>query len=81
MKIIKITTMKKVTLSLLVSLFSILEMSAQTSDHYNSSGKLMAVILCVAVILIGIGLFLFSMERRISKMEQSLEDEANAHSL
>lgn len=69
--------MKRFTLSLLISFFSILNISAQTSDHYNSTGKILAVILCVAVILIGIALFLFSMERRISKMEQSLEDEAS----
>lgn len=69
--------MKRFTLSLLISFFSILNISAQTSDHYNSTGKIIAVILCVAVILICIALFLFSMERRISKMEQSLEDEAS----
>ncbi len=75
----KIKIMKKFILSVLITIVSVLNSSAQTVDHYNSSGKLMAVILCVAVILIGIGLFLFSMERRISSMEQSLEDEASTH--
>lgn len=71
--------MKKFILSVLITIIAILNSAAQTTDHYNNTGKLMAVILCVAVILIGIALFLFSMERRISKMEQSLEDEASAH--
>ncbi len=71
--------MNKFILWLLILIVSTLDVSAQAADHYSSSGKLLAVILCVSVILIGIALFLFSMERRISKMEQSLEDEASTH--
>jgi len=67
--------MKKLQLILLTMLIAVLDAAAQSTDHYSHSGKLMAVILCVSVILIGIGLFLFSLERRISKMEKSIEDE------
>ena len=46
-------------------------------DHYESGGKLIAVIACVLVILIGVFLFLFYLERHIKK----LEDETNESSI
>lgn len=39
-------------------------------DHYEDTGKLYTVIACVVVIVIGIVLFLFYLERRISKIEK-----------
>lgn len=48
-------------------------LNAQTSsiaEKLNNNGKLNAVMVIVFIILIGIFLFLFFLERRIKKLEQ-----------
>ena len=40
-----------------------------SSDHFSNYGKINTVIACVAVLIIGIGIFLFYLERRLSKIE------------
>ncbi len=66
--------MSKKFLFILLFLSSIVELSYGATDHYENSAKLNTVVACVAVILIGIAIFLFYLERRISKMEKSLGD-------
>ena len=41
------------------------------ADHYDNVGKINAVIASAAVILIGIFVFLFWMERRVKKLEDN----------
>ena len=60
-----------VSLMLLCSLA--LPLSAQSPDHYDASGKLYTVVACVAVIIVGIVLFLFYLERRIAKVEKEFD--------
>lgn len=43
------------------------------SDHFSNIGKINTVIACVAVLIIGIVLFLFYLEKRISKLEKDLD--------
>lgn len=64
--------MKHYIYLILIFIASPFFLSAQ-ADHYDSGGKLMGVIGCVAVILIGVALFLFYLERRVKR----LEDDAN----
>jgi len=59
----------KFILTLLILLISFHSISAQ-GDQIQQGGKLYAVVACVVIILIGIGAFLFYLERRISKIEQ-----------
>ncbi len=62
----------------IIGIFSMLPfMVCAQGDHYESGGKLIAVIACVLVILIGVFLFLFYLERHIKK----LEDETNESSI
>lgn len=62
------------------TIFTILTILVSTSfllgadDHYAITGKLTTVIACVAVVLIGIAAFLFYLERRISKLENDLDE-------
>ena len=44
------------------------------ADHFDRSGKMNAVIAVVAVVLLGIFLFLIYLERRIKKLENDLND-------
>jgi len=62
-----------ITLLMLLPQFLMADLSVKATDHYDSGGKLMGVIACVAVILIGVALFLFYLERRVKR----LEDDAN----
>ena len=40
------------------------------ADHFDNVGKMNAVVSVAAVILVGIFLFLFYLERRIKKLEE-----------
>lgn len=59
---------------ILLSMFLIMlpALAFGQTDHYDSGGKLIAVIACVAIILIGVFAFLFYLERRIKKVEDDL---------
>lgn len=48
-------------------------LSAQ-GDHYDNGGKLIAVILCVSVILVGVAFFLFYLERRVKRLEDEVDN-------
>ena len=65
--------MKKVSTLLIVTLFSFSQILAQGNDHYDQSSKIYTVVACVAVILIGIAVFLFFLERRVTKLEKDHE--------
>lgn len=64
--------MKSIIFTIALLLFSLTDMFG-AADHYDSGGKLTTVVICVAVILIGVALFLFYLERRISKLEKEVE--------
>ena len=63
-------SMRQILLPAIFLLISFSQILAQGEDHYESSSKIFTVVACVAVILIGIVIFLFFIERRVSKMEQ-----------
>jgi len=58
---------------LVILLMSLNHAQAAVTDHYEHSGKLATIVACVDVILIGIGLFLFYLERRVKKLEDQSE--------
>ena len=68
----------KYLMSLTALLFFVPQLLADTSitpeDHYSSGGKLMGVIACVVVILIGVALFLFYLERRVKRLEDESQN-------
>ncbi len=66
--------MKKLSITLLLLAVS-LQMFAQSAsssleNSVYASGKIYVVVACAAVILIGLFLFLFSMDRRLKKLEK-----------
>lgn len=44
--------------------------SASLEDSVYASGKIYVVVACAAIILIGLILFLFSIDRRLKKLEK-----------
>ena len=52
-----------------------IELTLGAGDHYDNTGKLNTIVACVAVILLGIVFFLFYLERRVSKMEDALDED------
>lgn len=66
--------MKKLTF-LLLSLFSFTTVFAQATqpvemaDVMRSSGKIYVVIATIAIIFIGLAIYLFSIDRRLKKIE------------
>lgn len=66
--------MKKISVTFLM-LMTGLQLFAQSeglslSDSIYASGKIYVVVACVVIILFGLLLFLFSIEKRIKKLEQ-----------
>ncbi len=66
--------MKKITTTLLMLLFTAQlfaqnETSAVTDSLY-ASGKIYVVVVCAAIILLGLILFLFAVDRRLKKIEK-----------
>ena len=66
--------MKKLAL-LFVILFNCMAASAQTSQPamdnlFRSSGKIYVVITIIVIIFLGLAVFLFSMDRRLRKIEK-----------
>ncbi|WP_276088768.1 CcmD family protein [Pedobacter sp. JY14-1] len=65
--------MKKISATLLM-LLSCLGLYAQgniTADSLYASGKIYVVVVCVVLILLGLIFFLFSMDRRLKKLERN----------
>lgn len=66
--------MKKLAL-LFVLLFNCMAVFAQSStpemdNLFRSSGKIYVVITIIVIIFLGLAIFLFSMDRRLSKIEK-----------
>lgn len=65
--------MKKFTLTLL-SIFTFLISNAQESiemaDHMRSEGKIYVVVVVLAVILIGLFIYLFTIDKKVSQLEK-----------
>ena len=69
--------MKKL-LSVLIFLFAYTAIFAQTTDvemadTMRSSGKIYVVITIIAIIFVGLAIFLFSIDRRVKKLERQNE--------
>ena len=47
-------------------------------DYYQNIGKIYVVVAVAAVLVAGIGGFLFYLDRRISKMEKQIEDDSRS---
>jgi CcmD family protein len=67
--------MKKLTFLLLLllsftTLFAQGDQSVEMADILHSSGKIYVVITTIAIIFIGLAIFLFSIDRRLSKIEK-----------
>ena len=66
--------MKKIifllTLSFLATYTFAQDVDSETSFDMRSSGKIYVVVAVIAVIFIGLAVYLFSMDRRIKKIEQ-----------
>lgn len=66
--------MKKISFTLLMLMFT-LQLFAQNegpsiSDSVYASGKIYVVVACIVLILLGLLFFLFSIEKRLKKLEQ-----------
>lgn len=66
--------MKKISFTLLMLMFT-LQLFAQNegpsiSDSVYASGKIYVVVACIVLILFGLLFFLFSIEKRLKKLEQ-----------
>jgi hypothetical protein len=44
-------------------------------DFYDQGGKINSVVVVVFILITGIGLILFWLDRRISKIEKNIEDD------
>ncbi|HEY0245762.1 MAG TPA: CcmD family protein [Mucilaginibacter sp.] len=67
--------MKKLTFLLLLllsgtSLFAQADQSVEMADVMRSSGKIYVVIATIAIVFIGLAIFLFSIDRRLKKIEK-----------
>lgn len=51
------------------------DVSAQSSDFFNSMGKIYTVVAVILVVFIGIVILLINLERRIKKLEKKTEHE------
>ena len=73
----KIFSMKKMTITLLTSLFFALhQLAAQSSnpDFFRSIGKIYVVVAVIVAMFIGIVIFLIYMERKLTKLENQINE-------
>jgi CcmD family protein len=69
--------MKHIASLLLIFLFVAFGASAQTvdmADGLRSSGKIYIVVIIVMIVLVGLIVYLFSMDRKLSKMERTIQE-------
>ena len=67
--------MKKLTLLLLLlvgnlAVFAQQNQPVEMADALRSSGKIYVVITVICIIFVGLAIFLFSMDRRLKKLEK-----------
>ncbi len=69
--------MKKFVTLILVQLYWIQIIAAQGEavDFLRSTGKIYSVVVVVAVIFIGIIIFLFRLDRKLTKLENHIKNE------
>ena len=67
--------MRKVALSFLLLLSAnLLLAQGSESDFFRSIGKIYVVVAIIVVTFIGIAIFLFYMERKISRLEREINE-------
>lgn len=77
MLLIKYYKMKKLlALLALCVLFmpNVFAQDVEMADGLYSSGKIYVVVACLAVIMLGLFIYLFSMDRRLKKIEKNSQD-------
>lgn len=66
--------MKKISVTFLMLMFALQlfaqEQGSAITDSLYASGKIYVVVACVMVILLGLLFFLFSIEKRLKKLEK-----------
>lgn len=50
------------------------ENTVEMAEGLYSSGKIYVVVACIAIIVVGIFIYLFSMDRRIKKVENNFKE-------
>ncbi len=73
MKAIK--SLKIIAAILLLAFFSTTAKAADMADAMRSDGKIWVVVAVIAVILIGLFIFLFAIDRKISSVEKQLNQD------
>ncbi len=70
--------MKKISATLLMMMVAVKlvaqDQGSAISDSLYASGKIYVVVACIVLILLGLLLFLFSLEKRIKKLEKNSSD-------
>lgn len=77
LQIFNYNTMKKIFFPILFILVGFMTSFAQSNsgvemaDALRSSGKIYVVVLVLAVLFIGLGIYLFTLDKKISKLEKN----------
>lgn len=50
-------------------------LSAQGGDYYSNVGKIYVVVAVASIVVVGLGIFLFYLQNRISKIEKQINDD------
>ncbi|MEJ2881810.1 CcmD family protein [Pedobacter sp. GR22-6] len=70
--------MKKISVTLLMMMIAVKLFARQDgnaiSDSLYTSGKIYVVVACIVLILLGLLFFLFSIEKRLKKLEKKSSD-------
>jgi CcmD family protein len=69
--------MKKFVLFIVLQMFWLHDIAAQNgeADFLRSMGKIYSVVAVIAVIFIGIFIFLFRLDRKLTKLENHIKNE------
>ena len=67
--------MKKITFTIVLIIWWAKELFAQDSDFLRSTGKIYCVYAVVLILFLGFIVYLFSLDKKISKIEKKLKDE------
>jgi len=72
--------MRKVLISTVAALFGVLQVvaaqTAEGSDFMRSIGKIYVVVAVIAIVFIGITFFLFFLDRKLTKLENQIDEDA-----
>jgi len=67
--------MKKILFFLYFSIYTSNILSASDSDFYRSTGKIYGVYAVVLVLVLGLIFYLFSIDKKLKKIERNLDNE------